>query len=179
MFTNVKAYFYFLILVFFIFSCSTMPRVAEMVPETQDIEFKSTGKSVKVGFASGGRDETAFSGSQINSRDMRKALIIAIEKSNLFSEVAQEGTKDYDVSFRIMSQDQPSFGIGMTVSLKVLYKLVNISTEDVVFEKLIISKFTAGMGDAFVGATRLKMANEGAVRENIHSFLKTISKLEL
>ena len=36
-----------------------------------------------------------------------------------------------------------------------------------VWTEQVVTPFTATMGDAFVGSTRLKLANEGAVRKNI------------
>ena len=39
--------------------------------------------------------------------------------------------------------------------------------------------FTATVGDAFAGTVRLKLANEGAIRENIKAGLERIATLTL
>ena len=43
----------------------------------------------------------------------------------------------------------------------------------------IKSSHTATMGDAFIGVTRLRLAVEGAVRENIRQGILEISKLNI
>ena len=43
--------------------------------------------------------------------------------------------------------------------------------------KAILSSYTANMSDSFAGVTRLRLAVEGAARENIASGLKEISNL--
>jgi hypothetical protein len=57
--------------------------------------------------------------------------------------------------------------------------LIRASDKSVVWRKPITSTFTAGMGDAFAGVTRLRMAVEGAARANIAQGLKEISDLKL
>jgi hypothetical protein len=41
------------------------------------------------------------------------------------------------------------------------------------------ASYTATMGDAFIAATRLRLATEGAARENIRLGLKKLSQLKL
>ena len=44
--------------------------------------------------------------------------------------------------------------------------------KSIVFQKTIKSPYTATIGDAFVGMTRLTLANEGSAKENIYKLLK-------
>jgi len=55
----------------------------------------------------------------------------------------------------------------------------NVSTGDNVFEKLIVSSYSAGIDESFIAVTRLRKANEGAVRNNIEQFIKYLSQLQL
>ena len=43
------------------------------------------------------------------------------------------------------------------------------------WEQTIVSPYTATISDAFIGIERLKLANEGAIRESIKSGIEHIS----
>jgi hypothetical protein len=49
----------------------------------------------------------------------------------------------------------------------------------VVWQESVKSEHTATTSDAFVGVTRLKMATEGAAKNNVAQGLEKISKLTL
>jgi len=70
-------------------------------------------------------------------------------------------------------------GLDMTVSLVVKYKLVELGTGQVVWEKQIFSEYTATISDALAGSTRLRKANEGAVRRNLAQLLGELTALNL
>ena len=59
------------------------------------------------------------------------------------------------------------------------YTLVEVATNKVILREVIRAPFTAGVGDAFAGVKRLRLANEGSARANIESFLKRLSALKL
>lgn len=55
---------------------------------------------------------------------------------------------------------------------------LNQSWGDVVWQEMIKSEYSQGVGDAFVGATRFRMANDGAIRENIKKGMLKLSALK-
>lgn len=65
----------------------------------------------------------------------------------------------------------------MTVTMTVRYTLLDYSSNDVIYRKDITKPYTATMSDTFAGITRLRMANEGSARKNIHTFLKELEKI--
>ena len=65
-------------------------------------------------------------------------------------------------------------GFSMTVDMKVSYTLRKGGST--VWQRTIDSTHTATPGEAFVGVTRLRMATEGAARENIRQALKALSR---
>lgn len=132
--------------------------------------------SVKVG---GGQQTSALGKSQISDEDFTAALVASINKSKAFSTVVQGKAGDYELSVGILGMDQPSFGASFTVKMEAGWTLKNSATGAVVWQKVIKSEHTATMGDAMVGATRLRMANEGAARNNIKQGLTEISRLSL
>jgi hypothetical protein len=167
-------------LVLFVSGCSVAPQAVNMVPDSRGFQFKPSGKTLQVKMVSGGEESDALiAGSKINDTNFYEALTLSLIRSGLFANVNTENLRDYSLTAAILNQDQPVMGLNMTVSMVVGYTLTRISDQTVVMKETIPSTYTAKMGDAFVGMTRVKKANEGAVRENISQFLQKLSKLEL
>ena len=75
-----------------------------------------------------------------------------------------------------MSVAQPLLGLDMTVTTHVRYTLKDTQSGSVVLDKMLVASYTATVGDAFVGAKRLRLANEGAAKENLRSLVLSLSK---
>jgi hypothetical protein len=56
--------------------------------------------------------------------------------------------------------------------------LVDQSTKKIILNSDINSDYTAKFGDALYGVKRLRLANEGSLRQNISQFIETISKVD-
>jgi hypothetical protein len=74
----------------------------------------------------------------------------------------------------LLELDQPLFGASFTVTASVHYTLTNMSTGEVVFDRKVTTPYTASFSDAFYGAKRLRLANEGAIRENIQRLMENL-----
>jgi hypothetical protein len=160
--------------------CGVKPRPAEMIPRTAEFNFVNSNKSLKLNHSVGGKEsDPLIEGSKIDNQSFTTALMQSLTNSNLFSEVSLDKNSDYELTPLVMNQDQPFLGINMTVSLRIRYVLTSGIDKAEIWKKDINSTYTATMGDAFVGSTRLKKANEGAVRENIKMLLQEISNLKL
>jgi hypothetical protein len=70
-------------------------------------------------------------------------------------------------------------GGSFTVTMDAGWLIKNLVTGQEVWRKGVTSVHTVSMGEALFGPTRIKMATEGAVRENIRKGLEQISQLEL
>jgi len=117
--------------------------------------------------------------SQISDEDFAAALRQSIEQSRLFASVLKDGIGNYQLQAFIAQLNQPMFGASMTVSMEVDYTLTKRQPKEVVWHKPIVSSYTAPFSEAFVGTTRLRLANEGAARKNIEQALQDISALKL
>lgn len=165
---------------FILLNCATSPRILYMVPPVEEFNFVNTNKSISVNYSYGGQEsDPIFEGSKIDNASFTGALITALNNSNLFSEINPSGNAYYNLSALILSQNQPMLGFDMTVTLLVRYTLTRGVEGTEVWQKDVLSSYTATVGDAFVGATRLKLANEGVVRENIKMLLEYLSQLNL
>lgn len=170
-----------ILLLFFAFccGCASSVRVKQMIPDTNDLVFRNTGKTLCIAPVLGGEGDGFWEGSKISSDKFQKALLESLQKSNLFTKVNLTDTAAYRLEARVMSQDQPAVGLNMTVTLKVIYQIFETSTNTKIYDEFISSKYTATFGSALMGAVRLVKANEGAVRENIKSFLNSLAQAKL
>ena len=155
--------------------CAITPRPEEMVSTfTSDTHWPCT-VAVK---SSGGSDPGFFNAAPISDDAFKKAVEDSLARSHLFSQVLH-GHGDYEVLANLGDLDQPGAGLDMTVGLTVNWKVIDKKTDQVVFKKGIRSSYTATFSDAFAGAERLNKATEGAARENIEQFIRSLKKAGL
>jgi hypothetical protein len=67
----------------------------------------------------------------------------------------------------------------MTVKMEVSYTLKDMQSGAAVWTKDIESEYTAKASAAFAGVERLRLANEGAARENIRQAVTELEALTL
>ncbi len=107
----------------------------------------------------GGTETSAMTGSTISNEELKAAVESSIMQSKLFKSVVQRGNGDYELSVIVTQLTKPVFGASFTVDLEAGWSL------------------TATLDDAIVGATRMRMAVEGAARKNIAQGLQAIADL--
>jgi hypothetical protein len=86
---------------------------------------------------------------------------------------------DYLLSVVLFSMDQPTMGFDFTVKMEAGWTLKRANTGATVWQEAIRSVYTATTDDSFAAITRLRLATEGAARNNIAEGLSKISKLNL
>jgi hypothetical protein len=127
---------------------------------------------------SGGKETSKMGASQISDDAFAQALRDSIQKAGLFSSVAADGAR-YRLTAFIGKVDQPTFGFSFTVKMDVSYSLKDTKSGSTVWTKDINSEYTATTSQAFAGVERLRLANEGAARENIRQALTELGTLTL
>ena len=156
--------------------CATASKPDAMVAKPVAVtRVSSSDVSVAV---SGGKDTSKMGASQISDDAFAQALRDSISQSGLFKAVAAAGGR-YKLSAFIGKVDQPIMGFSMTVKMEVSYTLVDTMSGTAVWSKNIASEHTAKASEAFAGVTRLRLANEGAARDNIEQALTEMSMLHL
>lgn len=111
--------------------------------------------------------------------DFQQAVKSGIRDSGLFSRVLDALPADYLLEVELISYRAPGQGFSATVAISSKWTLTNGATLDQVYEEIHTAEYTVGAGDAFVGATRVRLAAEGAVRETIRQGIEGLGKLEL
>jgi len=126
----------------------------------------------------GGQKTNPAWASQISNPAFEEALTSAIQQSGVFSAVVNAGGADYQLKVTLVNLDQPMIGFNMTVNAVADWKLISAADKKPVFDEYIATPYTAKVSDAFVGVTRLRLANEGAARANIKEGIRRLSELE-
>jgi hypothetical protein len=157
--------------------CATGASDQAMVPMTTTVAKKHP-QSVSVE-VTGGQETDAMSKPQVSNAAFAQALEQAITQSQAFSRVVKGSGQDYRLSVVIASLDQPSFGFSFTVKMEAGWTLKRVDTGATVWQEAIRSEHTASTSDAFAAVVRLRLATEGAARNNISQGLSRISQLNL
>jgi hypothetical protein len=129
--------------------------------------------------ASGGSETSAAGKSQVSDVELQKAVAQAIAQTKTFSQVVEGKNGDYTLSVNVFNVAQPSFGFSFTVGVEMGWTLTRNSNGQNVWQESIKSEHTTGAAEAFAGVTRLRMATEGAIRDNIKLGLTKLSALSL
>jgi hypothetical protein len=157
--------------------CASPATYQSMIPRDFEVARKHS-ETVKVATA-GGRETNAIDKPQISNETLAKALAEAITESRTFSKIVQGNGADYLLTVNIFSIEQPSFGMSFLVKMEVGWTLKRANSDAIVWQEAIKSEHTATPGDAFAAVKRLRLATEGAARNNIAQGLAKISKLSL
>jgi hypothetical protein len=154
------------------------PAHKENMTATPAIAVKKLPYSVAVD-TKGGAETGAMDSSNVSNADLKAAIESSIAKSSLFKSVVQGKNGDYELTVTVTQLSKPMFGGAFTVSMETGWSLIKTSDKSVVLRKAIRSSHTAEFSDSLVGVTRLRLAVEGAVRNNISQGMQEISQLPI
>jgi len=165
------------VLVLMLYGCSTTAKHEGMTPLTFEPGTKHP-KTVSINVV-GGEEFDGLGRPQISNGALKQALADSITKSQMFSAVIEGMKSDYFLMITIFSFDQPVFGFSFTVKMEAGWTLKDAVSGETVWQEAIKSENTATTEDAFAARTRLRLAVEGAARNNISQGLEKISRLNL
>lgn len=113
----------------------------------------------------------------IPQAEMALALREAVVTSGLFPSTGDDGGEGYQLLVVITGYDPPQAGFTITATLTSRWLLTREGGSEPLFQDFLKSTYTCGVGDAFVGMKRFRLANEGAVRAMIADGLEKISRV--
>ena len=152
----------------FFVSCAGSMDSAALVSANASASYR-TGQPVIAAVTGGAASSNVVA--LISNQEFKQALESSLVKSGMFKSVGGNG---YQLEAFIASVDQPLVGISMSVTMNVSYTLKR--GQAVIWRKSIKSNYTAPMGEALVGAVRVRKATEGATRENITSLIRALDE---
>jgi len=162
--------------------CAAPARVDQMQVSTSPAARIAAGTSelrenVVVRDVTGGKETNPMWISNVSSGDFERALEASLKDAGLWAPNRQ--ASKYQLIVHLEKLDQPFGGFDMTVTANVRYSLVERASNKTVFERTLVTPYTAKLGDAFLGVERMKLANEGAVRSNIQQLIDQLIGLKL
>lgn len=123
---------------------------------------------------SGGHETNPLWTSQINNAGFQTALVQSLKEANLYQELDDA---KYILNVNLVKLHQPLVGFNFTVTCEVNYLLQDAQSKATLYSKNVVSSYTAKISDHPMAVTRLKVANEGAARENIRQFINDLYQL--
>lgn len=161
--------------------CASPPDVKDMVvagTEVGRVDYPAALRhNIFVSNVAGGEKTNPLWTSEINAEGFKSALIESLDAAGLFK--SDQAAAGYQLIAVIFNVEQPMLGFDLTVSATVDYTLLDVKTGSEVFHEQLTAQYTATMSQAFYGVERLKIANEGAARENIRLLLQRLQALTL
>jgi len=131
--------------------------------------------NIIVSEVTGGKQTNPLWTSKIGNNEFKAALIESLKETGYLG--GEESV--YKLSADLLEVDQPFAGINLTVTTTVLYKLIERKSGKQILMETILASYTAGFGDSAIAVKRLRLANEGSARSNIHELLKALHDLKI
>ncbi|NCA02774.1 MAG: hypothetical protein EBS87_11555 [Sphingomonadaceae bacterium] len=157
--------------------CATPARIEEMSIHSSRLQSQHAPlrNAIAVTEVTGGRETNAMWTSQVSSEAFRRALEMSLRNTGLSDPLVS--ANKYHLTADILQVNQPLIGIDITVTANIRYSLIEASTRKEIFSKIISANYTAKFSDAFAGAERLRLANEGAAKANIQMLTDELLRL--
>ena len=147
--------------------CASQPDYLFIVPNVKDIVASQDPApiyrdAITAAPVSGGKDVSILSIPHISNVDFQEALVRTLANARLAS--ASNGRFRLDATLQL---DQPFVSINTTVTAKIAYRLTEVATGSVVYERLLATEGTVTYFEVPSGPDRMRYANWRAVRANL------------
>ena len=120
---------------------------------------------------SGGNETSPLWKSNVGNPEFGSALRNSLRATGL---LAEGPPARYALNAQLNRLDQPMFGFDMTVTADITYTVANQASGKTLWQKTLVTPYTARLGEAFAGVERLRLANEGAIRANISQLIDAL-----
>jgi hypothetical protein len=159
-------------------ACASGAGTAEMtVAATSSVASVNAGQpgyqALTVTDVTGGTKTNPLWASKVSSEDFKAALEASLKAKGYLA--ADGSSAKIKVSAALVGLKQPMAGLDMSVTSQVHYVVTNAATGAKIFDDLVANTGTATMGEALIGAERLKKANEHSIQGNIESFINRLA----
>ena len=153
-------------------ACATPAQVSAMIgaPTVPFAANSPLKQSVQVSNVSGGQNTNPLWTSEVGNSEFQQALQQSLSRQGMVAAASAR----YRLDATLMEVKQPIFGFSYTVTSTVRYTVTEIAGGRVAFDQTITADFTATVSDAFSGVERLRVANEGSIKNNLSRFLDQV-----
>lgn len=144
---------------------------SQIVAAAPDTPFKN---AIAVTQVDGGEKTNPLWTSEVDGFAYRGALEASLNGSGLLA-TANPAAR-FDLYAILTSVDQPLFGLDLSVASRINYRVVERQTRKTWFDEPVSASYTATFSDSPLAVQRLRLANEGSIRENIKLFIERLMK---
>jgi|LakMenEpi03Aug12_release.lakeMendotaPanAssembly.Ray.scaffolds.fasta_scaffold229757_3 hypothetical protein len=124
---------------------------------------------IALGNIGGGQETNPLWTSQVDNQSFTEALRGSLNAFGYLT--SNSATASHKIDANLMSLVQPAFGLTLDVKSNIQYTVTTGNTSK---EHIVEATGSAGFSDAAVAITRLRLANERSIKENITLFLKQL-----
>ena len=175
---RILASFFAGILALHLSGCATPASVEGMSVDNRDVVSAPADFPLKntlaIGQVTGGEDTNPMWTSEVGNEDFRRALSASLRRGQLLS--ATETASLYRLNATLIDLQQPLVGFDIRVNSSVRYELLSRNRGERLWQETINAGYTATVNDAFMGVERLRLANEGSIRENIKKLIERLHR---
>jgi hypothetical protein len=119
-----------------------------------------------------------FSG--IDNSKTAETIMPMIRAKGVFPGTREMENTPYFLDVRIVKLETPTFSVYMTVGVHVIWTLYRTAGKTELMHEKIYSTYTGGMFEGGVhGANRVRVATEGAARENVRLGIELLEALDM
>lgn len=109
----------------------------------------------------------------VEDSQFKAAIEQSLLRSKMFTDVKPSGG-NYQLRVVVTSVGQ-FWGLDFKVAVNTTWEVVDLQTQAPVWRDVVSSDFGATFSDAFAGAKRVRLAYEGALKENIRQGINLMS----
>ncbi|WP_376098055.1 hypothetical protein ACE7GA_07905 [Roseomonas sp. CCTCC AB2023176] len=143
------------------------PPISEATLISQNSALRS---AVDVGRVTGGSETNPLLASSVSDADFATALRQSLRTHAMLA----LGGERFRLEATLLELRRPFGGFDLEVTAGVSYRLIRVADGQEVFTREIRNAYTAPFSSSFLAVERLRLANEGAVRENIRQLLSAL-----
>ena len=162
----------------FLSACASPAVVENMIVTPQDVGDISPSPDFENGIAivqvDKGKEINSLLNVKVDNASFQKALSASLQQNGLLT-VPQSLSK-FDLFANLESLNQPLFGGDFKVTSNIKYRVVERETKVTWYEELISKSYTTAYSSTGLPVGGMRLANEGAIRENIKEFIIRLSK---
>ncbi|MEQ9327261.1 MAG: hypothetical protein RJQ21_08190 [Rhodospirillales bacterium] len=159
-------------------ACASPAEMQNMVVRDASLKAPATSPlagNMMISEVRGGEATNPLWTSEVDNESFRGALQQSLMSTGYLS--ADPTNATFSVEAELSDLDQPIIGLDLNVRSLVRYRIKKKTTNDIWFDEPVTVSYTATFGDAVLAIKRLRLANEGSIKENIKSFLIRIKNI--
>lgn len=134
-------------------------------------------RNVSLGAVQGGRETSMWWGSQVSDQTLSQALQESMRRLGLLPDLPEAGR--YELRVQLLVLAQPRLPMSPEVIASVRYTLAERASGAALFERILRTSRSTGLGDSLNPQEQLRLASEAAMRASIAELVRELAPLQL